>query len=209
MNMSLSCTQTKYIEHKNHETKNISNSLVEKKEKVFRIKSSCSTGFPMESIFVNLVPAHTSRRTRALWRLFCMRFPLVLQFFFFLFGLCNAGAGVQALELCCSSTFNTLIYMGNLTPLQLDSTLSRFESYLTGRELQRSNNWIDRRDWLWSQSKSHPCPALLSSLQAIKLCPVPWAWPWLSLFVAMLIFIIVWLALCWNPFARQRLPATI
>lgn len=121
--MSLSCTQNKNIEHKNHETKNVSNSLVEKKEKVFRIKSSCSTGFPMESIFVNLVPAQTSRRTRALWRLFCVRLPpLVFQvFFFFCFGLCNAGAGVQALELCCSSTFNTLIYMGNLTPLQLDS----------------------------------------------------------------------------------------
>lgn len=61
MNTSLSCTQNENIEPKNHETKNVSNSLVEKKEKVFRIKSSCSTGFPMESIFRNLVPAQSRK----------------------------------------------------------------------------------------------------------------------------------------------------
>lgn len=50
---------------------------------------------------LRVVNQATRRRTRALWRLYCVCSPLVLQvfFFFFFIGLCNAGAGVQTLEL--------------------------------------------------------------------------------------------------------------
>lgn len=200
MNTSLSCTQNENIEPKNHETKNVSNSLVEKKEKVFRIKSSCSTGFPMESIFRNLVPAQSRKPTDQ------KAHPRPLETL-----LCVLPSGTPSLLLllhwplqcgCGCSDFRIAVALPRLThwfiwviQRRFDSTLSRFESYLTGRELQRSNNWIDRRDWAGVRARVIP--------------GMPWAWPGLSLYVAMLIFIIVWLALWWNPFARQRVPATI